>query len=147
MTTSALGWQKRAMKALLCVGLLALGFAACVTSADDVEVSIAESEARLKCPSGPGVVYYATDPATCAIIQFNCGTGTMFSNECGCGCLPPPCELHCSGAICTDTPPDPLTCHPESSVSACYDSATCERQPDGLCGWTPTRRLERCLGL
>ncbi|HJL14243.1 MAG TPA: Kazal-type serine protease inhibitor family protein [Sandaracinaceae bacterium LLY-WYZ-13_1] len=28
---------------------------------------------------------------------------------------------------------------------ACYDAATCERQPDGTCGWTPTDELRACL--
>jgi hypothetical protein len=135
------------MKALLCVALLALGSAACVTSAEDVEVSTDESEARLKCPSGPGVVYYATDAATCANILFSCGTGTPFNNDCGCGCIPGPCERYgCYGTICTDAPPEPTSCYPDDGSGACYDNATCERQPDGLCGWTPTRRLDRCLG-
>jgi hypothetical protein len=28
---------------------------------------------------------------------------------------------------------------------ACYREATCERQPDGACGWTPTDTLTACL--
>jgi hypothetical protein len=29
---------------------------------------------------------------------------------------------------------------------ACYQRATCERQPDGTCGFTPTPELTKCLG-
>jgi hypothetical protein len=28
---------------------------------------------------------------------------------------------------------------------ACYRTATCSRQPDGECGWTPTAKLVDCL--
>jgi hypothetical protein len=28
---------------------------------------------------------------------------------------------------------------------ACYQTATCERQPDGQCGWTSTPELDACL--
>ncbi len=28
---------------------------------------------------------------------------------------------------------------------ACYHDATCEPQPDGACGWTPTPELTACL--
>ena len=28
---------------------------------------------------------------------------------------------------------------------ACYESATCERQADGACGWTATPDLQACL--
>jgi len=28
---------------------------------------------------------------------------------------------------------------------ACYDNATCERQPTGECGWTQTNELQQCL--
>jgi hypothetical protein len=29
---------------------------------------------------------------------------------------------------------------------ACYDTATCERQANGKCDWTPTEELQSCLG-
>ena len=52
----------------------------------------------------------------------------------------------CSGQVCYDeadgTPFTTCEWRPEY---ACYDTATCERQPDGECGWTPTPELTMCL--
>lgn len=69
----------------------------------------------------------------------------------GCTFDPPPqprsadgCVIGgCSGELCAD----------QSLVSpciwrdayACYRQASCERQSDGACGWTPTRELTACL--
>jgi hypothetical protein len=50
----------------------------------------------------------------------------------------------CSGQVCSDREGVITTCEWRDEY-ACYDSATCERQPDGLCGWTPTPELEACL--
>jgi hypothetical protein len=49
----------------------------------------------------------------------------------------------CSGEICGDEPMF-STCifRPEF---ACYQAATCERQSDGVCGWTQTDELQACL--
>jgi hypothetical protein len=49
----------------------------------------------------------------------------------------------CSGEVCADEPVA-STCEflPEFE---CYRDASCERQPDGPCGWTPTPALEECL--
>jgi hypothetical protein len=50
----------------------------------------------------------------------------------------------CSGQICSDQEGVISTCEflPEY---ACYQDATCERQPDNTCGWTPTPELDSCL--
>jgi hypothetical protein len=52
----------------------------------------------------------------------------------------------CSGQICTEEggPGIISTCEwiPEY---ACYDSATCARQPSGDCGWTQTDELRECI--
>jgi hypothetical protein len=50
----------------------------------------------------------------------------------------------CSSQICSDEPGVGSTCEwlPEYE---CYRTATCERQPDGACGWTGTQELEACL--
>lgn len=50
----------------------------------------------------------------------------------------------CSGQICSDQEGVISTCEWREEY-ACYQSATCERQPDGLCGWTPTAELDACL--
>jgi eight-cysteine-cluster-containing protein len=58
-------------------------------------------------------------------------------------CLP----AGCSGQICADAEEAAgiiTTCEYRSEY-ACYDSATCERQADGRCGWTQTPELKACL--
>ncbi len=50
----------------------------------------------------------------------------------------------CSGQICTDQPDIVTTCEWREEY-ACYQSATCERQPSGECGWTETDELRQCL--
>ena len=49
----------------------------------------------------------------------------------------------CSGQICAEHAVE-STCEWREEY-ACYRSATCERQPDGLCGWTQTPELRACL--
>jgi len=51
----------------------------------------------------------------------------------------------CSGQICSDEEGTVSTCEWREEY-ACYQDATCERQPDGECGWTPTAELQACLG-
>ena len=51
----------------------------------------------------------------------------------------------CSGQICSDQDGVISTCEWRDEY-ACYQTATCERQPDGQCGWTPTEELNSCLG-
>ncbi len=50
----------------------------------------------------------------------------------------------CSSELCTDDPDAVSTCiyKPENE---CFRNATCERQPDLRCGWTPTPELQACL--
>ena len=50
----------------------------------------------------------------------------------------------CSGQICVDRQDIGTTCEWREDY-ACYQSAACERQPDGACGWTPTLELRICL--
>jgi hypothetical protein len=50
----------------------------------------------------------------------------------------------CSGQICSDQEGVASTCEWRDEY-ACYQSATCERQADGLCGWTQTTELLACL--
>lgn len=50
----------------------------------------------------------------------------------------------CSSQICSDDPGIVSTCEWKEEY-ACYRGATCERQPDGRCGWTPTEDLLSCI--
>lgn len=76
------------------------------------------------------------------------GAGTDVAHEGA--CAEPPssgCVVGgCSGQVCYDEADGPIftTCEWRPEY-ACYDSATCERQPDGNCGWTPTPELSMCL--
>ncbi len=51
----------------------------------------------------------------------------------------------CSGQICSDQEGVISTCEWRPEY-ACYRDATCDVQPDGNCGWTPTAELNACLG-
>jgi hypothetical protein len=49
----------------------------------------------------------------------------------------------CSGELCADQPlVSPCIWH---DAYVCYRDATCARQADGACGWTPTTELNACL--
>jgi len=52
----------------------------------------------------------------------------------------------CSSHLCLEagSGPEMTTCEFRAEY-ACYQSATCERQPDGGCGWSPTPELDACL--
>ncbi len=50
----------------------------------------------------------------------------------------------CSSQICSEQEGAISTCEWREEY-ACYADATCELQPDGECGWTPTAELETCL--
>ncbi len=53
----------------------------------------------------------------------------------------------CSGVECVeaDAADDMMTTCEYLDVYGCYPGATCERQADGQCGWTPTDELAACL--
>ena len=50
----------------------------------------------------------------------------------------------CSGQYCSDHEGLISTCEFRPEY-ACYQTATCERQADGVCGWTETPELNACL--
>lgn len=50
----------------------------------------------------------------------------------------------CSGQICSDQQDVASTCEYRAEYM-CYQSATCERQSTGQCGWTETTALKQCL--
>lgn len=49
----------------------------------------------------------------------------------------------CSGQICSDE--EVITTCEFKEEYACYKTATCEKQEDDKCGWTPTEELVICL--
>jgi hypothetical protein len=50
----------------------------------------------------------------------------------------------CSGQICSDQEGMVSTCEFRQEY-ACYQTAKCERQSSGQCGWTITPELSMCL--
>lgn len=50
----------------------------------------------------------------------------------------------CSAQLCTDNPDIASTCEYRDTY-ACYQTAACEVQATGECGWTPTDELKACL--
>jgi hypothetical protein len=50
----------------------------------------------------------------------------------------------CSGQVCSEHEGVITTCEFRPEY-ACYETATCERQADGACGWTETAELNACL--
>ncbi|MGE3547217.1 MAG: DUF6748 domain-containing protein [Kofleriaceae bacterium] len=59
--------------------------------------------------------------------------------------LAEPCYVGgCSSEVCSDQEGAITTCEYREEY-ACYETASCERQGDGACGWTMTRELEGCL--
>ncbi len=50
----------------------------------------------------------------------------------------------CSSQVCSDQQDMMTTCE-YREIYACYQGATCERQPDGKCGWTETPVLKACI--
>lgn len=52
----------------------------------------------------------------------------------------------CSGQLClNESDEDVLTTCEYRAEYACYKNAKCERQDNGMCGWTPTEELVSCL--
>lgn len=49
----------------------------------------------------------------------------------------------CSGQVCADE--EVMTTCEYREEYACYQSARCERQANGGCGWTETPELQQCL--
>ena len=50
----------------------------------------------------------------------------------------------CSSQLCSDTPDMVSTCEYREEYG-CYQTARCERQTTGKCGWTMTNALQMCL--
>lgn len=73
------------------------------------------------------------------------GASKDFDGECAPVVVAEPCFVGgCSSQLCSDKEGLMSTClfKPEY---ACYQTATCERQADGACGWTSTKALTACI--
>lgn len=51
----------------------------------------------------------------------------------------------CSGQLCVEERGDGISTCEWRDEYACYKTARCERQQNGLCGWTQTVELDSCL--
>ena len=70
------------------------------------------------------------------------GTGTAATGTGGGGeCI----KTGCSGIVCAEAGNDVMTTCEFKPEYACYQQASCEKQPDGKCGWTQTDTLKACL--
>lgn len=73
------------------------------------------------------------------------GVSVRHAGECG-GTAAGPCQRSgCGGELCVEPGQDIASICMARPEHACYRSASCERQPNGQCGWTMTRELTACL--
>ena len=96
-------------------------------------------EAKL-CPDGSYVG--RTEPncafAECPTTNTNSNTNATNSST------PADCRpTGCSSQVCSDQ--EVVTDCAYRAEYACYQTATCERQENGECGWTSTPELQKCL--
>ena len=80
----------------------------------------------------------------------NCNTcscqasGDVVCTERACAPAPTDCKkTGCSGEVCSDQ--DLASACLWTAAYACYQTATCERQASGQCGFTETAQLTQCL--
>jgi len=101
---------------------------------------------RCNCPGvfepvcgGDGRNYINACEAACA------GVGIQHEGYCeeppGEGCM----RAGCSGQLCVEEGMDIASTCEWRPVYECYQEASCERQPNGQCGFTPTHELVECL--
>ncbi len=101
---------------------------------------------RCNCPGvfepvcgGDGRNYINACEAACA------GVGIRYDGYCeeppGDGCM----RAGCSDHLCVEEGMDIASTCEWRPVYECYQQATCERQPNGQCGFTPTYELVECL--
>lgn len=88
---------------------------------------------------GDGRNYINGCEAACA------GVGIRYAGYCneppGTGCV----RAGCSDQLCVEEGMDIASTCEWRPVYECYQQATCERQPNGQCGFTPTHELVECL--
>ncbi|MFA9412396.1 MAG: Kazal-type serine protease inhibitor [Deltaproteobacteria bacterium] len=123
-----------------------------------------ECTGRAGFPSDPEAYWCIPGPTRCdcpGVFEPVCGgDGRNYINACeaacaGAGirhegyCEEPPGEgcvrAGCSDHLCVEEGVDIASTCEWSPVYECYQQATCERQPNGQCGFTPTHELVECL--
>ena len=92
------------------------------------------AEAKI-CPDGSAVVRTGPNCEFAVCPKAVTNTNSRTSN----GCI----ITGCSGQICDDH--EVITTCEARPEYACYISARCERQLNGICGWTMTAELVQCL--
>jgi hypothetical protein len=76
----------------------------------------------------------------------NCGYTLTGALEKCLANLKKPCVVGgCSGEICSDEPM--ISSCMFNPKFGCYKDAKCKRNAKGICSWTMTSKLERCLGV
>lgn len=101
-----------------------------MTSTDGILVS--GDHAPVRGPAGRSVMLKATQ------FYLRAGAGKPTS-----GSLKPCMKTGCSGQVCSDQ--EVITTCEYKTEYECYKKATCERQANGDCGFTPTTELNACL--
>ena len=115
-------------------------------------------------PSNPDAYWCIPGPIRCncpGVFEPVCGgDGRNYINACEAACADvgirhegyceePPGEgcvrAGCSDHLCVDEGVDIASTCEWRPVYACYQQATCERQQNGQCGFTPTHELVECL--
>lgn len=117
----------------------------CVANAPVVTCAQVRCAAGTTCVDSPSGASCEPNPiATCAATLCITGT-TCVDKPTGAECVAqPPCvKTGCSGQICADSQRF-STCEFRPEY-ACYQSAACERQTNGACGFTSTPALTSCL--
>lgn len=84
-----------------------------------------------------------TYPNACA--AYRAGADVSSRGACGTAGLAPCVPGGCSNQLCVEQGEDAISTCEWRPEHACYRSASCERQPNGQCGWTPTPALQQCL--
>lgn len=88
-----------------------------------------------------GASFPSTDNCNTCSCQAN---GDVLCTERACAPAPGDCKkTGCSGEICSDH--DLASACLWTAAYACYQTATCERQASGQCGFTETAQLTQCL--
>ena len=115
-------------------------------------------------PSDPSAYWCIPGPTRCncpGVFEPVCGgDGRNYINACEAACAgvgirhegycdEPPGEgcvrAGCSGQLCVEEGMDIASTCEWRPVYECYQQASCERQPNGQCGFTPTYELVECL--
>jgi hypothetical protein len=97
---------------------------------------------ELPCDCPPPLVFDADAGCGCDAALVDCPAGEE-PDPFSCTCLPACFRTGCLGHLCADH--EILTTCEFFEWYVCYEGATCERQPDGECDWTPTEELLHCL--